>query len=49
MIKSEKTHLSLGNWGSSVEILESIVKKFGGWLDENDCDNIPYRYIEKED
>ena len=49
MIKSEKTHLSLGNWGSSVEILENIVKKFGGWIDDNDCDDIPYRYIEKED
>lgn len=49
MIKSETTHLSLGKWGSSVEILEAIVKKFGGWIDENDCDDITYRYIEKED
>lgn len=49
MIKSETTHLSLGKWGSSVEILEAIVKKFGGWVDEDDCDDIPYRYIEKED
>lgn len=47
MIKSEKTHLGLGYWGKSVEILEAIVKKFGGWLDENDCDGIPYRRVEK--
>ena len=48
MIKSETTSLSLGTWGSAVEILEKIVKKFGGWIDDNDCDYIPYRYVEKE-
>ena len=49
MIKSETTSLSLGTWGSAVEILEKIAKKFGGWLDENDCDEIPYRYVEREE
>ena len=48
MVKSETTSISLGNWGMSVEIIESIVKKFGGWVDENDCDKIPYRYVERE-
>ena len=48
MIKSETTSLSLGTWGSAVEILEKIVKRFGGWIDDNDCDYIPYRYVEKE-
>lgn len=48
MAKSETTHISLGNWGMSVEIIESIVKKFGGWVDENDCDEIPFRYVERE-
>ena len=48
MVKSETTSISLGNWGLSVEIIEAIVKKFGGWIDENDCDEIPYRYVERE-
>ena len=47
MVKSEKTHIGLGCWGNSVEIIETIVSAFGGWVDDNDCDEIPYRKIEK--
>lgn len=43
MVLSETTYLSLGFWGSSVEIIKEIVAHFGGgWLDENDCDDNTY-------
>ena len=41
------TYLSLGCWGSSVEIMTIIAEYFGGWLDENDCDDIDYFFIPK--
>lgn len=47
MVKSEKTHIGLGCWGNSVEIIETIVSALGGWVDDNDCDDTPYRKIEK--
>ena len=47
MVKSETTYISLGCWGSSVEIIKEIVAQFGGgWVDENDCDNRPYEPVE---
>ena len=30
---------SLGCWGNSVEIMRYLCETFGGYLDENDCDN----------
>lgn len=48
MVYSEKTYLSLGCGGSSVEIMKKIVEHFGGWFDENDCDDKEYYYIEKQ-
>ena len=48
MVKSEKTHIGLECWGASVRIIETIVSAFGGWVDDNDCDSIPYRKIEKD-
>ncbi|HHT9021258.1 TPA: hypothetical protein ACT5CK_002441, partial [Flavobacterium psychrophilum] len=30
---------SLGMWGNSVEIARYLCEKFGGYLDENDCDD----------
>lgn len=48
MVKSETTSISLGLWKYSVEIIETIVSAFGGWVDDNDCDDVPYRRIEKE-
>ena len=47
MVKSETTFISLGYWGSSVEIIKEIVAQFGGgWVDENDCDDPPYEPVE---
>ncbi|MFL1672534.1 hypothetical protein [Paenibacillus dendritiformis] len=45
-----KTHVSLilGNWGESAHIMTEIVKEFGGYVDENDCDDIRPIYISKE-
>ena len=47
MAETETTYLSLGLWGSAVEIMLDIVQHFGGWIDENDCDDIPYYYVRK--
>lgn len=47
MVESKTTYLSLGYWGSSVEIIKEIVSHFGGgWIDENDCDSEPYYPVE---
>lgn len=47
MVKTETTHIGLGCWGSSVEIIKEIVENFGGgWIDENDCDDEEYYFIE---
>jgi len=34
--------LSLGMWGDSVEIMKYILNVFGGYIDENDCDDEGY-------
>lgn len=49
MIKSETTHLSLGFYDNSVEIMKGIAKEFGGWLEENDCNDKPPYWIDKVD
>ena len=47
MVETETTYISLGYWGSSVEIIKEIVAHFGGgWIDENDCDDKEYYPIE---
>lgn len=33
------THLSLGMYGSSIEIMRGILECFGGYIRENDCEN----------
>ena len=41
--------LSLSYWGNSVEIMKKYTDKFGGYIDENDCDDvgfIPYNEAE---
>lgn len=49
MVKAETTYISLENWGSSAEIITELIKNFGGgWLDENDCDDNQYYFIEGE-
>ena len=47
MVEAETTYISLGCWGSSVEIITELVSHFGGgWIDENDCDDREYHPIE---
>ena len=47
MVKAETTSLSLGCWGSSVEIITELVAQFGGgWVDNNDCDSEEYYPVE---
>lgn len=41
-------YLILGYWGSSVEIMTEVVKEFGGYVDDNDCDDIEAYYITKD-
>ena len=48
MVKSETTDIMLGCYGDSVEVIKSIVTEFGGWIDENDCDDKEYYPIEKD-
>lgn len=46
-VKAEKTHIGLSYWGSSVEIIKEILEHFdGGWIDENDCDDEEYYWVE---
>lgn len=49
MYASKTTSLSLGCWGNSVEILKGICEEFGGWLDENDCDENDFYRIDKKE
>lgn len=45
----ELTSLSLGSWGHSREIMRSILKVLGGgYVDDNDCDDIPPYFIVPE-
>jgi hypothetical protein len=41
-------YLSLGYFGKSVEILKYLCETFGGYLDENDCDDIDFFPINLE-
>lgn len=47
MVKSETTHISLGCDSDAVYIMKDIISHFGGWIDENDCDDKDYYYIPK--
>ena len=49
MVNSETTTITLGCWGSSVEIIKELVSHFGGgWIDENDCDEKEYYFLPAE-
>lgn len=48
MVVSETTRISLGCFGDSVKIIKAIVEHFGGWIDENNCDDEEYYPIFKE-
>lgn len=50
MINTETTRVNIGAWGDSVEIITEIIKHFGGgWIDENDCDDNTYHFLQPED
>lgn len=34
--------VSLGYWGSNIEIMKWLLEEFGGYLDESDCDDEPF-------
>lgn len=40
--------LSLGLWGNSIEIMRYLCEEFGGYLDENDCDDKDFEPINIE-
>ena len=47
MVKSETTYISMGASKKSVELIKSIIANFGGgWIDENDCDDDDYYYVD---
>lgn len=48
-VKGEHTQLSLSCYGNAIEIMKLICEHFGGWIDENDCDDIDPYYIDKVD
>lgn len=48
MVKSETTNLSLGCDDDAKNIMEKIVKAFGGWIDYNDCDDEEFIKFEKD-
>lgn len=46
MVRAHTTHIGLGCYGNSDEIITNIVSHFGGgWVDENDCDDKPFHRI----
>lgn len=49
MVRAETTSISLRCYGDSVEIIKEIVENFGGgWIDENDCDDNEYHWVESK-
>lgn len=38
-------YVSLGCYGSSVEVIKDLANEFGGLIDEDDCDDEGYYYI----
>jgi len=38
-------YLSLGCWGDSVQIMTEIVRCFGGYIDDNNCDDEKEYYV----
>lgn len=39
------TYISLGMWGNSIQIAKYLCETFGGYIDENDCDEEDYYII----
>lgn len=45
---TKSTYISLIHWGNSVYILKDLCNYFGGAIDENDCDDNGYYWVNKE-
>ena len=46
-VYSETTYISLGRDEEAIELISNIISTFGGgWIDKNDCDDIPYEIVE---
>jgi hypothetical protein len=41
------TLITFGCWGSNEEIANSLLDRFGGYYDYNDCDDVDYQRREK--
>lgn len=41
----ETTELSLGFNDTAIEIMTALVEHFGGYIDENDCDDVWYKRV----
>ncbi len=49
-MQTERTHMSLGCWGSAIEIISDLISEFGGgWIDKNDCDDEAYKKVEAKE
>lgn len=46
--QNETTYISLGYDKDAIEIIKAITAHFGGWMDENDCDDIGYIEVAPE-
>ena len=49
MVKEEITYISLNKDESSIDGIKKIAAHFGGWIDEDDCDDEPYYPILKNE
>lgn len=41
------TRLSMGSWGTSTKILLTVLSKFGGYVDFDNCDDIGFQLVKK--
>lgn len=48
MESSDTTFLDMRYSEDNLDLMKSICEHFGGWIDENDCDNETYRFIGKK-
>jgi hypothetical protein len=47
MVRTETTDINLGHNSEAIEIIKDLAIEFGGWVDENDCDDKEYYPIIK--
>ena len=47
-LQNETTYISLGYDNDAIEIIKTITAHFGGWMDENNCDDVGYIEVDPE-